>query len=170
MEFTNGIKAMLPITSGVIPFGIVMGTVAFNAQIDLTQTMGMNLFVFAGASQLAAVDLMTQNAASLVVITTGLIINLRFMLYSASLSTVLQSSNLLVKSLVSYSITDQTYAALMANQSRLNSTRKTIEFYFGASACMIVAWQVAVLSGFIFGNFAPTALGALLTRRSTNAN
>ena len=50
----------------------------------------MNVLVFAGAAQLAAIDLMTKNTESLVVIATGLIINLRFLLYSAALSPDLQ--------------------------------------------------------------------------------
>ena len=149
---------MLPILTGVIPFGLVMGTVASNAQLDLLQTMGMNLFVFAGASQLAAIDLMGRNTSTLVVVATGLIINLRFMLYSAAFSPFVQNANVFIKALCSYSLTDQTYAAVAANEKKLNSLKDSLEFYIGASIPMVLGWHSAVLIGFVFGNFAPSSL------------
>ncbi len=156
--FVRGVKAMLPITTGVIPFGLVMGTVTANADLSLLQSFGMNFFVFAGASQLAAVDLMTQQVSILVVVATAFIINLRMMLYSAALSGLVKNQNLMVKALLSYAITDQTYAVLVANQEHLKSDRDKIVFYAGAALCMITAWQIAVVAGFVFGNFAPSSL------------
>jgi predicted branched-subunit amino acid permease len=156
--FLKVAKAMLPITAGVIPFGLVMGTVASNAKLDFIQTVGMNFFVFAGASQLAAVDLMLQKASSAVIIATGLIINLRFILYSAAFSPFMKDTNILSKMAVSYSLTDQSYTATMANEKLLHSTKDYLEFYFGAALVMIFAWQSGVILGFIFGNFAPSSL------------
>jgi 4-azaleucine resistance transporter AzlC len=149
---------MLPITAGLIPFGLVMGTVASNAGLSLTQIMSMNVFVFAGASQLAAIDLMTQNISILIVIVTGIVINLRFMLYSASLSVVVKESRFLTKLFVAYCLTDQTYAILMANKTKDQTKADTVMFYIGSSLSMIIAWQFAVFAGFIFGNLAPSSL------------
>lgn len=148
---------MLPISTGVVPFGAVMGTVAHDAGLNFTQTNVMNIIVFAGAAQLAAVDLMVHNAAAAVVIATGLIINLRFILYSAALSPLVQKSNFLVKFLAAYCITDQNYAVMTANESKFKSNAEALAFYFGASLCMVLAWDLSVVGGFIFGNFAPQA-------------
>ncbi len=148
---------MLPITTGVIPFGAVMGTVAANAQLSFFQSTTMNFLVFAGAAQLAAVELMTKNAASTVVIVTGLIINLRFLLYSAALVPVVQTSNFFTKLLCSYCITDQNYAVMSAHQAILKTPKNSVQFYLGASLCMFISWQLSVMGGFIFGNFAPAA-------------
>ncbi len=146
---------MLPIIMGVIPFGVVMGTVASQAKLDFSQSFLMNIFVFAGASQLAAIDLMTKNTESLVVVATGLIINLRFLLYSAALSPDLQRSKFITKFFSAYFITDQNYAVLTAHQKSFSNSREIIEFYFGASTIMFLAWHGSVSLGFIFGNFAP---------------
>ena len=156
--YIQGARAMLPILTGVIPFGLVMGTVASNAQLDLIQTMAMNFIVFAGAAQLASVDLMTQNTSALVIIATGLIINLRFMLYSAALAPFVQKSNIFVKAICAYSLTDQSYAALAANQHRLKDIKDSLQFYIGASIPMILGWQASVVLGYSFGNFAPSSL------------
>ena len=154
----DGMKAILPIVPGIIPFGAVMGTVYAEANVEPMQAAIMNIFVFAGASQLAAIDLMTKNTESIVIILTGLIINMRFMLYSAAMSPYYQNSNLFSKMFGAYSLTDQAYAVMMANKSKLKSNKEVIEFYVGCSIIMLLVWQGSVLAGFIFGNFAPQSL------------
>jgi predicted branched-subunit amino acid permease len=155
--FVDGFKGMLPISPGVIPFGAVMGTVCSEAHLTFFQTISMNVLVFAGASQLAAVNLMSKNTPALVVIATGLIINLRFILYSAAMSPVVQKSNFLVKLTTSYFLTDQSYAVMTANETKLKNTSEMIEFYLGSALCMVLVWQGSVIAGFIFGNFAPAS-------------
>lgn len=157
--FKQGFKAMVPITTGVIPFGAVMGTVTAEAGISFSHSTLMNLFVFAGAAQLAAVELMTKNAASTVVIATGLIINLRFLLYSAALSPVVQNSSWLTKLFSAYFLTDQSYAIMNAHQSRYQTNAERVTFYLGSCLCMGLAWHLSVMAGYVFGNFAPPSLG-----------
>ncbi len=148
---------MIPITTGVIPFGAVVGTVCSEANLSFFQTMTMNIFVYAGAAQLAAMDLMNKNAASLVVIVTGLVINLRFLLYSAAISPIVHRSSFLVKLLVAHSLTDQSYAVMTAHQDKFKDHWEAIQFYFGGATCMWLAWQASVVAGFGFGNFAPAS-------------
>lgn len=151
-------RATLPVIIGVIPFGLVMGTVAHDANLTLLQTMGMNVAVFAGASQLAAVGLMTEGINGFVVIATGVIINLRFVLYSASLATFLGHRGFWTKFLGGYSVTDQTFSVLVASSGKISSEEAKVHFYFGSSALMVLTWQASVLLGFIFGNVAPKSL------------
>ncbi|MBL7713874.1 MAG: AzlC family ABC transporter permease [Bdellovibrionales bacterium] len=148
---------MLPITAGIIPFGAVMGSVAADAKISFFNSAAMNLLVFAGAAQLAAVDLMTKNSSSMVVIATALVINLRFLLYSAALSPVVQKSSFLTKLTCSYFLTDQSYAAMSANEDQFRSSAEAIRFYLGSCICTATAWHVSVSAGYAFGNFAPAS-------------
>lgn len=156
--FLEGFKGMFPILTGVVPFGAVMGTVFFNAKLSLAQSLGMDFIIYAGAAQLAAVELMTKNASSVVVILTGLIINLRFLLYSAAMSPVVQNSHFMVKIFSAYTLTDQAYAAMSANEHKLKNATETTQFYLGASVCMLLTWHVSVFAGYVFGNFAPASL------------
>lgn len=156
--FFAGFRGMAPILTGVIPFGAVMGTVFFNAKLSLAQSLGMDFVVYAGAAQLAAVDLMSKHAGYLVVVITGLIINLRFLLYSAALSPVLQRSSFLVKIFSAYSLTDQAYALMSANEHKLKNAEEATQFYLGATVSMILTWHSSVIAGYIFGNFAPPSL------------
>lgn len=155
--FLSGFRAMLPITAGVIPFGAVMGTVFSEAGLNLVQALSMNVMVFAGAAQLATVDLMQSNTSSVVVIFTGLLINIRFLLYSAALSPLLHNSKLLTKLVSAYCLTDQSYSVTNAKKDDLNNSSEVVSYYLGASLCMVLAWQIAVVCGYTFGNFAPSS-------------
>jgi predicted branched-subunit amino acid permease len=156
--FFLGFKSILPIVPGILPFGAVMGSAFAEANLTLPQAMLMNSSVYAGASQLATVDLMKLDAAVLVVVATGLIINLRFLLYSAAMSPYLARSSVLVKLVSSYALTDQSYASMSAHQDKFHRDSDAVVFYLGTVACMFLFWTSSVVLGFSFGNFAPPSL------------
>ena len=155
--FNMGFRAVLPIISGIIPFGAVMGSAFAEAGIPFWQAILMNTVVYAGAAQLATVNLMSLNAAVLVVVTTGLIINLRFLLYSAAMSPYLKNSRPLIKFLSAFTLTDQSYAAMTAEQDKFRTDSDAVNFYLGTATCMILTWHASVIAGYIFGNFAPAS-------------
>lgn len=157
-HFNLGFRSVLPIISGIIPFGAVMGSAFSEAKLSFFQAMMMNTVVYAGASQLATVDLMKLKAAVFVAVGTGLIINLRFLLYSAAMSPYLSDATPLTKFLCAFSLTDQSYAAMTANQEKFDTNAEAAEFYLGTAACMMLTWHLAVLAGYVFGNFAPASL------------
>lgn len=156
-HFSMGFRAILPIISGIIPFGAIVGSSFAEAKLSFWQALYMNTAVYAGAAQLATTALMTQKAATFVVIGTGLIINLRFLLYSAAMAPALQGSRFLTKFLCAYTLTDQSYATMMANQKKISTHSEAVAFYLGTAACMFLTWQSSVVAGFVFGNFAPTS-------------
>ena len=69
-----------------IPFGLLFGVVARDAGLDMSAIMGMSTLVIAGASQYAAIAQMQDNAPAIFVVLTGLAVNLRMAIYSASLA------------------------------------------------------------------------------------
>ena len=155
--FALGFRAILPVMTGVIPFGAVTGTVCAEAGLSFFQAITMNVILYAGASQLAAVELMTKHAASIVVILTGLVINLRFLLYSAAMSPVLQHSPFFTKFICAHTLTDQSYAVMPAHQDQFKSSKDSVLFYLGTSVCMLFVWHSSFIAGYIFGNFAPAS-------------
>lgn len=140
---------MLPVVTGVIPFGAVMGTAAHEAGLSVWQSTWMNVLVFAGASQLAAVDLMTKNVSLLVVVATGLVINLRFVLYSAAFSPFAREASWGTKLLSAYMLTDQSYAVMSANEAHFRSKQDALTFYFGNFSPRDWALDYAVPSSFV---------------------
>ena len=157
-HFSMGFKSVLPIIPGVLPFGAIMGSVFAEAKLSFWQAMLMNTSVYAGASQLATIELMSSRAALFVVVGTGVIINLRFLLYSAALSPHLKDSGLLTKFFCAFTLTDQSYAAVSASQEKCQTNDEMVQFYLGTAVCMFIAWHSSVILGYVFGNFAPAAL------------
>lgn len=155
--FFLGLKATLPVMTGAIPFGAVVGTICAEAHLSFSQAITMDHLMYAGAAQLASVELMSKNAAALVVVATGLIINLRFLLYSVALSPLLQESRLITKMACAYTVTDQSYAVMSAHQDQLKTSADAIQFYLGTACCMLLAWHASVMAGYAFGNFAPSS-------------
>lgn len=54
--FRRGWIDTIPLVVACIPFGILYGAMAASSGLDLAATLGMSLFVYAGASQFIAVS------------------------------------------------------------------------------------------------------------------
>lgn len=84
--------------------------VATEAGLSIAQTLTFSIVVVAGAAQFAAVHLMGENAPTLIVLATALVVNLRMAMYSASLTPYLGTLPLWKRVVVSYFMVDQAYA------------------------------------------------------------
>lgn len=149
---------MLPIAPGVLPFGLIMGTVASESGLSFLKAAFLNLFVFAGASQLAALDLMNQKAPIAIVVLTGLIINLRFIMYSTSLAPLFSPYKTLKKLGLAYIVTDQSFAVSSLAFEDIKTNKSKVYYYIGASLTMALIWHFSVLLGYLFGDIAPKSL------------
>jgi len=89
--FFRGCWDILPLIIAAIPFGIVYGAMGQSLGLTEWQVMGMSLFVFAGSSQFIAVTLLASAAAFPIICLTVFIVNLRHMLYAASLMHVVDN-------------------------------------------------------------------------------
>lgn len=154
----RGVKAVTPLMLGVIPFGLISGISAANTGLSIGMTMLMSIGIFAGAAQLASLQLISINANMIVIIYTALIINLRMMLYSLSIAPHIQKVNTKWKALLAYSMTDQSYA--MSSVHFMNNLEEdTKSFFFGASISIWIIWQISTVVGYLMGSIIPPELG-----------
>ncbi len=84
-EFALGLRDTLPLMMGSIAFGVIFGTMATAAGLSPWATMAMSLFVFSGSAQFIAVLLLGSTASLWVVCFATLVLNLRHLLYAATL-------------------------------------------------------------------------------------
>src|SRR2546425_12969628 len=89
-EVAAGIRAELPILLGVLPFGLIYGALALQAGIPPAPALAMSSIVFAGAAQFVATQLIAVGAPIGLLLFTTFVVNLRPLLYSASLSPYLR--------------------------------------------------------------------------------
>lgn len=154
--FLAGVKSILPILLGVFPFGVIAGVAAIEAGLGPFQAVALSPIIFAGASQLATVDLLARDAAPVVIVLTALVINARFGMYSASLARWLHGIRPSTKALAAYLLTDQAFAVSVVHFERdQHDLGRRTAYYFGAATPLWVTWQVSSVIGVVIGSGVP---------------
>lgn len=116
-----------------------------------------SLLVFAGASMVASAQLLASGTPALLVILTTLFINLRFMMYSASLRVHFAHAPLRWRLLIAYLVADNAYGLTLARFADHPDDPAKLEFFLGASVPVWLAWQLAVLGGILIGSGVPAS-------------
>jgi predicted branched-subunit amino acid permease len=168
-ELVAGARAVAPMLIGVIPFGLVAGATPATTGLGGETSIGLSTIVFAGASQLAAADALADGASAAVAIIAACTINLRLMLYSASLAPHLALVPLRQRLLIGYLLTDQAYAvsitrwtaeadAEAAGGQPAPGLDRKLPYYFGAALTLWGNWQVCTVIGILIGSAVPESL------------
>jgi predicted branched-subunit amino acid permease len=117
----------------------------------------MSVIVFAGASMVASAQLLASSAPALLIILTTLIINLRFMMYSASLRVHFADAPLARRLAIAYLTADNVYALMLGRFAEHPADPGKFEYFLGAGLVVWAAWQAAVLAGILIGAGVPAA-------------
>jgi 4-azaleucine resistance transporter AzlC len=157
-DLRAGARDAVPILVGIVPFGLVAGYAALEAGFSPLQAVGMSVLVFAGAAQLAAIELLGRDAPLAVAVLTAVVINLRLLMYSASIAPYFRSFRTRTKLGLAYVLTDQSYAlAVAAYRSDREVDRRA--YYLGAALSVWATWQAATAAGVLLGTGIPAAWG-----------
>lgn len=147
--------AVAPMLLGVVPFGLVAGASPVDQGLGKWAGVGFSTIMFAGASQLAAIDVLGQGGSALVAIFTAWTINLRLVLYSASLAPFLTHEPTSRRLGAAYVLTDQAYAVSVTRWARSDDVENRLPYYLGASLLLWVAWQASTVAGILLGEAVP---------------
>ncbi len=150
-EFIAGAKDTLPLMLGAAPFGLIFAALAITGGLSPAATLGMSLFVFAGSSQFIAVGLLAQAATIPVIIITTFVVNLRHMLYSASLAPMMKHLSQKWLLPLGFWLTDETYAVVIRRYPQDDGSPYKHWYHFGSSAAMYINWQLWTIFGIIAG-------------------
>jgi predicted branched-subunit amino acid permease len=166
-ELLAGARSVAPMLVGVVPFGLVAGATPVAGDLGGETAIGLSTIVFAGASQLAATDVLADGGTALVAIIAACTINLRLLLYSASLAPHLAHVPLRRRLFLAYVLTDQAYAVAITRWSTeaTDGTGTTEErvaarvpYYLGAALLLWINWQIVTVIGILIGNAVPDSL------------
>jgi 4-azaleucine resistance transporter AzlC len=150
----DGFRACVPVALGVAVYGVLFGLLARQKGLSWAEAQSMSLLVFAGASQLIALDLWSPSLPVFSLIATTFIVNLRHVLMGAALSPQLMRLPPAKAFGSLFFMTDESWAIAL---SRITSDGRTGRVTDGA--CLIGAG----LAVYVFWN-ASTALGHVLVR------
>ena len=158
IEFLRGARDQLPILLGVVPFGVIFGALAISAGIPALEAQSFSLFIFAGSAQFIAVSLIAGAASPFLIILTILVVNLRHMLYSASLAPHVYHLSNLWKIPLSWLLTDEAFIVASARY-RKGSPGFAHWYFLGTGLMLWVAWQLSTFLGITLGALIPSGIG-----------
>ena len=153
-DYLQGIKAGVPIILGIIPVGVAFAIMARQSGFSILETIMMSATVFAGASQMVSVNMYSQGADLLAIILATFVINLRHLIMSTCIMHKMKSDNVLMKALVSFGITDESFAIF----TNLESEEATIGFFMGLISVTYSTWVLSTVLGAISVKLLPAII------------
>ncbi|KPA21548.1 Inner membrane protein YgaZ [Shimia sp. SK013] len=158
--YLRGVKDGLPFILVVAPFALLFGVVATEAGLTVFETMTFSAVVIAGAAQFTALQLMNDNAPTVVVIASALAVNLRMAMYSASLTPHLGALPFWRRAFAAYTLVDQSYALSTLEYEKnpdMTLAQKT-SYFFGVITPVLPNWYLWSLIGAMVGQSIPPEL------------
>ncbi len=157
-QFLAGIRAELPITLGVLPFGLIYGVLAISAGMSPLLAVASSMIVFAGSAQFIGAELIGAGAPALVIWVTTFVVNLRHLLYSAAMAPYAAHLPRRWQFLLGYLLTDEAYVVTALHYDPDEPPLKNQHyFWFGAGLTLWTAWQLSTFTGVLFGTQVPAS-------------
>ena len=148
---------MLPACIGLIPFGLVCGVGAAAAGATVWGALGMSMFIFSGAAQIIAAQLLAVGAPIAVIVLTCFVAGLRFLMYSAAIAPYLRPLPPRWQQALAFLLTDQAFASAIRRFDAGGDPRAGGLHFLGAGFALWACWQVTNVVGFFAGNLVPAS-------------
>ena len=156
--FRSGATDIAPILPGLVPFGLFTGVAAVEVGFSAAQAVAMSVVVYAGAAQLAAIELVGHDAPMPVVVATAAVINVRLAMYSASIAPSLRDHGARWRAGLAYLLTDPVYALSVTRFPGFEPTERQW-YYLGAAVPSWLLWQASAVVGIVLGVRVPDDYG-----------
>ena len=155
--YLKGIVDSSPFILVIIPFASLFGLVATEAGLSVIETLTFSIVVIAGAAQFTALQLMQEQAPTLVVIISSLAVNLRMAMYSAALTPYIGAAPLWQRALAAYLTVDQSYVVSVAEYERRPemSIPMRMAYFFGVVTPIVPLWYGFTFVGAYLGAWFP---------------
>lgn len=145
-EFLAGSKDVLPLAAGVAALMMVWGAVALSVGIPVWIAQLMTLTVFAG-SQFVMVQLIAVGTPAGMIIAASSLLNLRHLLYSASVAPFLKELHPLWKGVLAYLLTDESFAVSNRHYQQRGKGKHAHWYVLGAGLTVWAAAQISTAAG-----------------------
>lgn len=157
-DFFAGAIEVGAVAIAYVPIGLLWGTLAAAKGISPLEALMMSVFVFAGSAQFVAVDMWHDPVPALLLTFTALIINIRHVLMSASLSRHVEAIPRRWHPLVAYFLVDESWALA---ERRALTAPLSLAYYLGLTLPLAMTWWLTTGIGAMLGRALgdPSALG-----------
>lgn len=156
-DFRSGLRDAVPLQIGLIPYGLIAGIAAVRVGLTPIEALSLSAFVYAGASQLAALDLLGSGAPLFIIVVTGAVVNARILMYSASIAPYFRSYRLRWRAVYAALLVGMGYARAIGEYQEDDSLHHGW-YYFGIAISLYVVWIVTTAAGVVVGASIPSGL------------
>jgi predicted branched-subunit amino acid permease len=162
--FRAGQLAILPSLPGTAAWGLICGVAMVKGGLATPWAIAMSLLVYAASAQLAALPLIVAGAPLWVIIATGFVTNLRFVIYSAALRPYFAHQSAGKRAAAGFFMTDFTFTLFMrrAQDGTLPVQQRDL-WFGGVCATNWVTWQACSITGIVASGYIPTDWGLEFT-------
>jgi predicted branched-subunit amino acid permease len=154
-EFLAGCREISPVLIGTLPFGFVAGVAARAAGLSAIEGLALSILSFSGIAQLIVSQLIAAQAPVVVCIAAAAVVSLRFIMYSASLSPYLAHLSLRWRLLLSFLMTDQSFAMTVRRHGEAPLGAQAHWYFLGHAVTLFTSWQLSVAFGILAGAQVP---------------
>ena len=127
-----------------MPVGAAFGIIAVSLGFSNSQAVACSAIVLAGAGQFIALSLMKTGEGIIAVLAATTIVNLRYVLFGATLSPYLRGMPLRYQTILGFTLTDETFAVNIADRRADLSTGASM---VGVGAIAWVGWVAGTFLG-----------------------
>ena len=156
-DVAAGARAMVPGLAGLVPFGLVIGVSAAQADIPALAGWATGPLIYAGSAQVATIGMLGAGAAPVVVVASALIINIRLIFYSATMARYWRGTPRWWRLVAAYLMVDPSVAVGLDGYQRLGRGRGHAH-YLGGAVVLWVSWLAAIAAGAMVGAGLPAWL------------
>ena len=157
--FRQGFRDGFPSLFGIAAWGLVVGVAMVKTGLTIPQALGMTLLVFAGSAQLASLPLMVAGAPIWVIFISALMVNLRFVIFSALLAPHFAHLPWQRRFLLGYTAGDMTVALFLQKFPNEAPALGKVSYLKGLLYPNWSAWQIGSIAGIFLGTAVPEAWG-----------
>jgi 4-azaleucine resistance transporter AzlC len=151
-SYLYGLQKAIPVIFGFLPVAISFAILARNAGMTSLEIIAMSAFVFAGASQIMAAELVGGGAGIMSIVIATFVINLRHIIMSTCVFKRLGKKNIFTRLFIGFGVTDETFALFTTEDER----RCDQYFMFGLITVTYLSWVIGTVIGTLISVMLPT--------------
>lgn len=152
-------RDIAPFAVALIPFGLAIGNASAGAGLSTFETVVGAALLLAGASQLAAVEVIGAGGGTALMVLVVTLINLRFAIYGAGVARWFSDLPFRNRMLLAYPIVDQTFMICQERFEIETDVQWRQQYYLTATALLAGTFITGQLVGFTVGTSLPVGLG-----------
>ncbi|MCL2379688.1 MAG: AzlC family ABC transporter permease [Coriobacteriia bacterium] len=149
-QFRAGLRSGFPIFLGYLPVGIAYGILTVNFGFTPIQAILASALALSGVGQFVALSTLALSESVMASILASTIVNLRYILFSASLSPHLQGLKMRILAGIGFTTTDESFAI---NSTEIRELRASPHSMFGVGAIGWLGWVLGTGIGTIGAQF-----------------